>query len=180
MAFSFDEMLNFATEAWGYRGTAAVRMWATYNDRYFGGVLRPIPLVMTNAQPFGRRLAFCSHGGRRTITLNVPEVFDNLLADNATLLHEMIHQHLFERGEDSKHAGEPWRREIMRLHHEITGETIWAGPSKTVRRSNGVIRINAPANDGRPSLPQKAIARWPHDLKGIQLGYLGKQDITAS
>ena len=51
------------------------------------------------------------------------------MADNSTLLHEMLHQYLHERGEESKHNGEPWRREIMRITWLITGKEIWAGAS---------------------------------------------------
>jgi hypothetical protein len=57
------------------------------------------PLVITHAQPFGKRLAFCSYAGGdrggRTITLNVPKARGSLLADNNTLLHELVHQLLF-------------------------------------------------------------------------------------
>jgi hypothetical protein len=143
MAFTFDDMLKFAGEAWGQLGTDAVRKWAVYNDQYFGGVLHPIPLVITNAQPFGKRLAFCSHGhGSRTITINIPAKHDRLVGDNDTLLHEMNHQFLFERGEDASHSSEGWRREIMRLHKAITGNEIWAGRSKTVRLKGEVVEIN--------------------------------------
>ena len=63
--------------------------------------LKPIPLVITHTQPFGRRLAFCSMSNDegRTITLNVPTMFTDLIADSGTLLHEMVHQYLNERGE---------------------------------------------------------------------------------
>lgn len=91
-----------------------------------------MPIVVTSTQPFGSRVAFCSYSapdqadrprtGRtnkvdrphgRTITLNVPTRYDCLVADNATLLHEMVHQYLFERGEPAKHDSDGWRREIM-------------------------------------------------------------------
>lgn len=150
-------------------------MWGQFNAAYFDGVLRPVPLVITNTQPFGRRLAFCSYnpGVGRTITLNLPKQHNVLVADANTLLHEMVHQLLFERGEDAAHAGEPWRREIMRLTPLITGKTIWAGQSKTVRSNGSVIRMNVPhPKTGEPSLPQKIIARWPHDGLGIDLGHL--------
>ena len=98
-----------------------------------------------------------------------------LVADNNTLLHEMNHQFLFERGEYPSHDGEPWRREIMRLTKIITGNEIWAGPSKTARCDGKVARINAPHPEtGEPSLPQKIIARWPHDELGIDFGRFGK------
>jgi hypothetical protein len=167
--FEFDDMLRFAIEAWGARGQRAVWRWARYNADYFGGVLRPIPLVMTHTQPFGKRLAFCSYsteGFGRTITLNVPKAFRELVADSGTLLHEMVHQYLHERGELSGHDGEPWRREIMRLHREVTGKEIWAGASKTARQDGRVVRINALGPEGQASLTQDQIARWPHCAVG--------------
>ena len=89
----------------------------------------------------------------------------------------MLHQWLFERGENSAHAGEPWRREIMRLTKLITGKTIWAVPSKTVHQNGKATRINAPHSETKePSLPQAIIARWRHDELGINLGFLGQSD----
>jgi hypothetical protein len=84
----------------------------------------------------------------------------------------MIHQYLFERGEDASHAGDSWRREIMRLNKALTGTEIWAGRSKTARVDGEVTRINEPNADGSPSVSQGRIARWPHDF-GIDLGRLG-------
>ena len=88
----------------------------------------------------------------------------------------MVHQFLFERGEDAAHRSQGWRREIMRLNKLITGVDIWAGPS-VVRRIEGVAtRFNAPHPEtGEQSLPQAVIARWPHDKVGINLGILGKK-----
>jgi hypothetical protein len=136
-----------------------------------------VPLVLTNAQPFGKLLAFSSHdpsGTRgRTITLNVPKSHNVLVADNNTLLHEMVHQGLAEAGEDAKHDGAGWRREIMRLHAEITGQSLWAGRSRIIRENGKAVRRNAPSEAGLPSLTQKQIARWPHDTGLIELGTLG-------
>ena len=39
----------------------------------------------------------------RTITLNVPTMFTDLRADSGTLLQEMVHQYLNERGEPAGH-----------------------------------------------------------------------------
>jgi hypothetical protein len=174
-------MQRFAFEAWGELGTNAVLRWSEFNDRFFGGALRPIPLVISNTQPFGHLVGFCNDGGDRntgrTITLNVPHDHRRLLADNCTLLHEMIHQYLHECGEDAKHKGDGWRREIMRLNKLITGNDIWAGEYTTARVDVGeatkrVKRINKPHPNGQKSLNQMQIARWPHD-RDIQLGELG-------
>jgi hypothetical protein len=108
------------------------------------------------------------------------------VADNNTLLHEMVHQLLFERREHAAHDGEPWRREIMRLTKLITGKDIWAGRSLTARQNGKVVRMNKPhPQSGMPSLPQAAIARWPHDGLDINFGKLGdairniELDVTA-
>jgi hypothetical protein len=176
VSFTFEDMERFAIEAWGPLGGATAHKWREFNERYFAGGLRPVPIVITNTLPFGKRLAFCSYnpdGAGRTITLNVPKSYRFLLADNCTLLHEMVHQHLFERGESAEHGGEGWRREIMRLNLLLTGKAIWAGRSQTVRRDGEVIRINLPhPATGQSSLTQKQIARWPHD-RGVDLGALG-------
>jgi hypothetical protein len=176
-------MHRFAGEAWGELGVKVVKKWCEFNASYFNGVLRPVPLVLTQTQPFGKRLAFCSYNPSttgRAITLNVPKAHKSLLADNGTLLHEMVHQFLFERGEYPSHDGEPWRREIMRLTKQITGEQIWAGRSMTVRRDKHVVRINAPHPETKePSLPQAAIARWPHDGLGIEAWPLGEGNTKA-
>jgi hypothetical protein len=67
----------------------------------------------------------------------------------------------------------------MRVNKLITGKEIWAGRSMTKRvagddgKLSKVIRLNAPHEDGRSSLGQAEIARWPHDGSGIDLGRLG-------
>src|SRR5262249_32792920 len=115
--------------------------------------LKPIPLLITHTQPFGRRLAFCSMSKDegRAITLNVPTMFTYLRANSGTLLQEMVHQYLNERAEPgATTAG--WRREIMRLHELVTGKKIWAGASITKRQDGRVVRINAPSPTGKASL----------------------------
>jgi hypothetical protein len=175
-------MRRFAGEAWGALGVNVVEQWWRFNVAYFDGALRPVPVVLTHTQPFGKRLGFCSYDlnqSGRTITLNVPAQKHvgrryELLADNNSLLHEMVHQFLFERGEYPSHDGAGWRREIMRLTKQIAGREIWAGRSMTKRQGKGVVRINAPHPDtGEPSLPQAVIARWPRTI-GIDFGHLGK------
>jgi hypothetical protein len=182
--FTLADMERFAGEAWGELGRAIVQQWHHFNRRYFAGGLRPVPVVITHAQPFGKRVAFCSYAGAdragRTITLNVPKHHRQLVADNNTLLHEMIHQLLFERGEPAGHDSEGWRREIMRLTKLITGKEIWAGRSMTKRVAGAdgkltkVIHLNAPHEGGHASLRQAEIARWPHEDSGINLGRLGE------
>jgi hypothetical protein len=174
LQFSVEDMRRFAAEAWGSLGVSIVEQWCEFNAAYFDAALKPVPIVITHAQPFGNRLAFCSYNidtGGRTITLNLPKSHNVLVADSHTLIHEMVHQFLFERGEYPAHDGALWRREIMRLTKLITRRDIWAGASKTMRRDGRIIRGNASNPEtGALSLPQKVIARWPHDEIGIDLG----------
>jgi hypothetical protein len=189
--FTLIDMERFALEAWGEFGMHVVKRWSEFNDRFFGGELHPIPLVLTNTQPYGRRLAFCSHNPdgphHRTITVNVPSYRGKpapatyrLLADNGVLVHEMIHQLLQQRGENSSHMSDGWRAEVMRLTEQIAGRRIWAGRSKTMRvegddgKRSKIIRANEDGPNGEKSLGQDEIARWPHTV-GITLGHLGAQ-----
>jgi hypothetical protein len=61
-----------------------------------------------------------------------------------------------------------------------SGKEIWAGRSMTKRvvgadgKLSKVVRLNAPHADGRESLGQAEIARWPHEGRGIDLGRLGE------
>jgi hypothetical protein len=186
--FTIEDMRRFAGEAWGQLGINVVERWCEYNASYFNGALRPVPLVITNTQPFGKRLGFCSYNPNtlgRTITLNVPSQKHfgrryELLADNCSLLHEMVHQFCFERGEYAGHDGKPWRHEIMRLTKQITGSKIWAGPSVVRRIDKKPTRLNAANPEtGQQSLTQAVIARWPHDELGINLGALGEEQHVA-
>lgn len=178
---TYEEMLRFAAWAWGELGIRVVNKWRDFNERYFDEALRPTPIIITSTLPHGKRLADCigaadDLSGRRLIRLNVPKHGQTLVATNGVLLHEMIHQFCFERGLDADHAAQPWRDQIMRLHTQITGSTIWAGRSRTYRHKKadggGVYRMNEPGPNGERSLPQADIARWPESV-GIDLGPLG-------
>jgi len=132
--FTLADMERFAEHAWGELGSNTVRMWSEFNEKYFGGKLHPIPIIITPTLPFGKRLADCwSHiqPGRGLIRLNMPLTTGHgdysLVADNNTLLHEMVHQLPFERGEDASHKSEGWRREIMRLNKLITARRSGRG-----------------------------------------------------
>jgi hypothetical protein len=177
-AYTWDDMRKALAVGWGYVGERVASAWLEYNRRYFAGELEPLPIFLTPATPYGRMVGWCScAGGERAIALAAPRRGTKLVADRGTLLHEMVHQLLFERGECTRHAGEPWCRELMRLHKQITGEEVWAG-KYTVRKvrtaggGRGSVRGNLPHPDtGAPSLIQAQIARWPHSV-GIRLGAL--------
>src|SRR6516225_12197963 len=86
--------------------------------------LKPIPLVITHTQPFGRRLAFCSMSNDEGRSISTSA--ESPLATTAR-----------------------WRREIMRRHELVTGKKIWAGASITKRQDGRVVRINTQARRGK-------------------------------
>jgi hypothetical protein len=173
-------MMLHASEAFGSLGVAVVETWQQINATGFENRLQPIPIVLVQTLPFGQGLSRCDYASEdtdgwrsgRCITLVVAA---GRRADNSHLLHSMIHQHIYETlGEDPRHSSAAWRAEIMRLHSDITGETIWAGPSITARQGRyRVVRLNLPGPEGQPSLSQKQIAEWPAGFQGIDLGPLG-------
>jgi hypothetical protein len=163
---------------WGDRGRRTAECWREFNRLYFDNRLLPLPVFFTPATPYGRMVGWTCCGQAVThIALCAPREGRFLVACRGCLLHEMIHQHLHEQGLDPKHNGEPWRLEIMRLHKEITGKSIWAG-AYTVAKVKGAdgarasVRTNmAEPGTGRVSLCQKDIARWPMSV-GVRLGGL--------
>lgn len=161
-------MTEHAKEAYGPLGAALCATWAQFNRAYFWNALKPIPLILTQAHPYGRGGGACMTTpapGGRAIVLSLSKDGERYVADNGALLHAMIHQWLADMGEDASHAGEPWRREIMRLHLQIAGKKIWAGRSKAMRapveEGGGVYRGNEDGPKGERSITQAEIAAWP-------------------
>lgn len=171
---SFDMIRLFLKEGWGEIGERTADRWLEFNRIYFGGMLRPLPIFFTNTTPFGKRLAHCcGNEACQHIALNMPGKAGHLVADANTLLHEMVHQCLFERGVSPKHAHQPWRDEISRIHLQITGSPLTVSRQKVVKvkQPDGSRKsVRKMAEEG--SLSQQQIARWPHDQSGIDLGQL--------
>jgi hypothetical protein len=175
--YTFNAMRRALVVGWGKKGAAVADAWRAFNALYFGNRLKPLPIFLTPATPYGKRLGWtCCAREVTHIALAAPGKGRLLVADRNTLLHEMIHQFLHERGEDTGHDGEPWRREIMRLTLQITGKEVWAGAPTVGKRklpdgSRASCRHNRPHPEtGAPSLTQCQIACWPHDGVGIDLG----------
>jgi hypothetical protein len=176
--YTFEEMRRALVVGWGELGERVAQCWRDFNRLYFADELLPLPIFLTATMPYGRMIGWtCCADAVTHIALASPNDGTILVADRGVLLHEMIHQFLHERGERFGHQGEPWRREIMRLHLQITGKTIWAG-AYTVGKRPGLdgIRRSARFNrpdpaTGRESIGQMQIASWPGSLK-IRLGSL--------
>jgi hypothetical protein len=79
----------------------------------------------------------------------------------------MIHQLLAQRGTNSKHAGQPWRSEITRLHQQITGRPFVLIRQKVakIKQPDGSRKSVRITPDG--AVTQGEIARWPHSF-GLQ------------
>jgi hypothetical protein len=176
--YTYEDMRRALVIGWGDKGQRTAEYWLEFNELYFGGQLQPLPIFFTPSTPYGKRLGWtCCQEEVTHIALAAPRLGKFLVADRSTLLHEMIHQALFERGVNPSHDGEPWRTEIMRLHRQITGNDIWAGAPTIVKikQPDGgrcSQRINKPQpGTGAKSLTQKVIARWPAGV-GIHLGAL--------
>ena len=127
-----DEMKTFLTLGWGKFGARIHAAWCKYNDLYFNNTLKPLPIVPTAILPYGHCVAYTrgSRGVANHIMLAAPKQGEVLVADKGVLLHEMIHQHLFETGKDPSHAGKPWCDCIVRLNKQIGRKAIHAAPDK--------------------------------------------------
>jgi hypothetical protein len=156
------------TNLWGDAGVWAADTWTRLNAGHFGGRLRYHGVVF-GLTPHGGRLGHTSPAGR--ITLH-PALLDprgdawdregELGAAYAadTLLHEMIHAGLFDRGGDAEHNGAPWCDEIMRITPGLGLDPVKAAPVKPRRVDRKVVRREL---DGH--LSRAEIAAWPHSLR---------------
>lgn len=190
-----DEMLKMAAWAWGDEGEWLARLWIAFNDAHFGGKLEPLPLWQVATFPHGGAIGMFTAGKERSLSIQlklqvlgekykknvlpekIPDAAErgryirksDRLLKPGVLLHEMIHQHLFESGQHTGHRGQPWCDEIMRLSKDIWNRDIWASPSRPTKEKNDEgdwvsVRKAKKSPDGKESLSGEDIARWPHSL----------------
>ena len=164
-----NQIRAFVEHAWPHVGASVMDSWDYFNDRYWNGKLRPVPIVLAPTLPFGKRVGQCSYGRSRSaslITLASPSDGNLLIADRGVLCHEMLHAWLKQCGVDGAHAGQPWRDEIVRMS-AIEGRTIVAMPTQIRKDENRKSYRHTPEG----SLAQAEIARWPHSI-GLDMGKL--------
>jgi hypothetical protein len=177
--YTFRDMKRTLVAGWGKDGARAADLWHEYTDTYFAGALKPLPIFFTPSSPYGRMVGWtCCATEMTHIALVKPSVGCKLIADRGVLLHEMIHQSLHQHGLYPKHAGKPWRDEIMRLHRQITGKELFAPPQRIIKvkladgtRESKRVMDDRNAPQGVRLLEQDEIARWPHSC-GVDLGSL--------
>jgi hypothetical protein len=160
---SFEEAVLIGERCFGELGRRTVFLWREYNALFFDAALQVTPVLYVPTSPYGHWIGLHLH--QRNIYLMFPNKSRTWGRVRGVLLHEMIHQHLAQSGENPQHAGAPWCREIMRISRQL-GRNVWAG-KYTVRRVNGKsVRINLaqPSPDGALALNQKQISRWPRSI----------------
>ena len=59
----FADMHGFLEHGWGELGIRVANCWRDFNDRYFDGRLRPLPIVLVATSPHGHWLGL-THGSR--------------------------------------------------------------------------------------------------------------------
>ena len=156
---TFDDLLHVSSVAFGGAGRRTALLWRQYAAAYFADELVPVPILYVPAAPYGHWVGLCGatdHGTGHIYILARPWLYTR-----GILLHEMTHTYLKQRGENAKHAGEPWCREVRRIS-KLMGRELWAGRTTTKRDGKRVFRANVTGPNGEASIPQEFIARWPY------------------
>ena len=162
----------------GQEGEQLADLWVAFNKLGWGGKLQPAPITFPATLPYGHAIGQAHYGedGRDFIDLQYG-LSMQMKVD--VLLHEMVHQYLFQTNQNPRHNAIPWCREIMRLSVLFWGKEIWAAPStvgkvvvghkdgKQVRQS---ARRQPASPTGIPSASMEDIKRWP-DSFGLHVPY---------
>ena len=161
---SREQMECMLKWTYGDEGAEFARLWCAFNDQLFDGKLSPVPIYQPTATPFGHWIGQYQ-GNERNESLCIQLMRGRERADKISiLLHEMIHQRLWESGEDPSHNARPWCHEIMRLTKELWRKEIAASPDSPRKVNGQSRRIQKPSPDGQLSITRQDIARWPHSL----------------
>ena len=153
----------------GQEGEEVADLWAAFNTLAWDGKLKPAPILFPKTLPYGAAVGMAHYAddGRDSIELKA-NMSRQEKAD--TLLHEMIHQYLFQTNQNPKHQGMPWCNELIRLTRLFWGKEIWAAPSKVAKQVQGSkdgkqirksVRIQPESPTGIPSASTADIACWP-------------------
>lgn len=84
-----------------------LKLWNDYNEKYFGGILHPVPIRITRARSYYGYFSVTESSGVGRLCISAKlHSSPELLHD--TLLHEMVHQWLYESGSRAwdKHGDE--------------------------------------------------------------------------
>jgi hypothetical protein len=162
-------LIAASREFFGELGEWAQQTWADHNVAYFGGALRPLP-ILWGLTPHGRALGFYRRAQNITLHLSLVREQSNawdlggLLGPrfaSDVLLHEMVHQANHEggyRGQEA-HECEPWCAEITRIS-PLIGLDCKAKLIKRQRVDGRQLRIPEPGY-----MTQGQISTWPHSVR---------------
>jgi hypothetical protein len=159
-----------ALATFGRPGAHLADLWAFYNGRYFAGRLRPLLVLRTRVFAYGHCIGltrFRNGDGEPYRQILVKEFGLRVCPrQRAVLLHEMLHQFLFERGDVPRghHQSQSWCDEVMRVS-AMMGVKVWAGKYTVIREGGTTRRGNKPggAPDARV-MDQDEISRWPDSI----------------
>jgi hypothetical protein len=160
MGITYQEALITAEHAFGDKGRQTIELWQQYNLAYFGGQLRPTPIIYVPTSTYGHWIGLChtNHPAERADLIYLMR--KDWETVRGALLHEMVHQALVESARDSKHDGQPWRDEIMRISRDHFGILFHAGRIKVTKEKG--TRKSIKVNEG--DLTQGQIASWPDSV----------------
>lgn len=164
-SLDFANLRRLMGWSWGDAGEWIADLWQEFNQRHWQGTLDPTPIWFPSASPYGRWIGqFTGNMQRQSHHIQLVRRLDRQERADV-LLHEMIHQNLFESKQCTDHNAVPWCSEIMRLSREIWGVELWAAPSNPRKLEGASVRIQKSCPDnGKKSIPRSSIARWPHSV----------------
>lgn len=159
-----DQLRQMMGWTFGRDGEQLAELWAAFNDRLWGGSLEPVPIWLPRVTTYGRWIGLYSgNHDHRSLSVQVKwQLSPQAQAD--VLLHECVHQALWEQRQCPAHNAWPWCREIVRLTRELWGIDIWAAPSVPRRVAGHSTRVQAAGPGEQVSITRQQIATWPHSL----------------
>lgn len=163
---SFSEVRNVLHISFGERGARIADTWQQYNDAYWQGQLKPVPIFLPAATPYGHWIGCCTHSQGQVINIQLKYGLNEQKITN-TLLHEMVHQFLVESGQKPDHNARPWCKEIMRISRDYFDVEFWAAPAQPRKFEGRSVRVQKKSDKGEESISRMAIASWPISV-GIQ------------
>ncbi|MEM8610653.1 MAG: hypothetical protein AAGF93_01450 [Cyanobacteria bacterium P01_H01_bin.105] len=161
---SFAEMQKFLHLGFGKRGIIIANAWQLYNNEFWQGRLKPIPIFLPHATSYGSWIGACVHNENQVLNIQIKHGMDmqNILN---TLLHEMVHQALIESEQNAAHNALPWCQEIMRISQDYFDISFWAAPALPRKVDGCSVRLQKESPDGEISISRHAIARWPRSVQ---------------
>ena len=156
----FSDMHKMLYFSFGERGASIANTWQRFNETYWQGQLNPTPIFLPTATPYGHWVGACTHRDKQVINIQLKYgLSDQQLAN--TLLHEMAHQSLVERGLNAKHNANPWCEEIMRISRDYFDVEFWAAPALPRKVNEKSVRLQKQSDTGQKSISRRDITWWP-------------------